>query len=417
MWRFHCFLVLISVTGKTLLFSQDTYTLKKSLQTARANNLALKAASANIGIAQADVITARLRPNPVLNNQSLQLTRPGNFAPNSGWNDGRNRQVWWQLTKPFRLPTARNSGIDLAQKQVAVSESVYSETERGLFQEVASRWVDVWASRIQFDLLQLARSNADSLASINQLRYRNKVITETDLARTELLAGQFAIQAQTARQHYQNQLLDLKRLLGVQGDIAIDTTDAFAILFPGSMDSLLRSALGTRPDVQATRYTIEAANVNMKLQKALAWPSPEFGVIYNPQNTIPYIGFYGTIQIPLFARNQGEIRKSSLLKAQSEQNLAASQLQVQTELTTAFQSYQTQRVNLEHFEPLLRQSEKILGSVKYAYLRGGTNMIDYLEAQRSWLDTQQNYYETLRAYRQSCVDLLYASGMILYLAP
>ncbi|MCP2835066.1 TolC family protein, partial [Salmonella enterica] len=70
-----------------------------------------------------------------------------------------------------------------------------------------------------------------------------------------------------------------------------------------------------------------------------------------------------------------------------------------------------------HFEPLLRQSEKILGSVKYAYLRGGTNMIDYLEAQRSWLDTQQNYYETLRAYRQSCVDLLYASGMILYLAP
>ena len=43
-------------------------------------------------------------------------------------------------------------------------------------------------------------------------------------------------------------------------------------------------------------------------------------------------------------------------------------------------------------------------------------IIDFLEAQRSWLDTQQQYYETLQLYRQSYIKLLYASGLINKLA-
>jgi len=124
------------------------------------------------------------------------------------------------------------------------------------------------------------------------------------------------------------------------------------------------------------------------------------------------MGVYGTIAIPLFSRNQGEIRKSEVAKQQAEQNLKATEIQIQSEILTAYRSYQTQNQNLQNFSQLLSQSESILNSVKYAYLRGGTTIIDFLEAQRSWLDTQQQYYGILQQYRQSYIDLLFASGQI-----
>lgn len=86
--------------------------------------------------------------------------------------------------------------------------------------------------------------------------------------------------------------------------------------------------------------------------------------------------------------------------------------QIQAEILTAYRTYQTQKQNVRNFNQLLSQSQSILNSVKYSYLRGGTTIIDFLEAQRSWLDTQHQYYDILQQYRQSYIDLLYTSGLI-----
>jgi cobalt-zinc-cadmium efflux system outer membrane protein len=100
------------------------------------------------------------------------------------------------------------------------------------------------------------------------------------------------------------------------------------------------------------------------------------------------------------------------LKQQSEQSLLAIKQQVRTALLNAYGAYQTQKSNLQNFTGLQQQAGNILTSVKYAYLRGSTNIVDYLEAQRSWLETQQQYFEALRLYRKASIDLLYASGLI-----
>ena len=94
----------------------------------------------------------------------------------------------------------------------------------------------------------------------------------------------------------------------------------------------------------------------------------------------------------------------------------SAQQQIQTELAIAYYTCKTQKENLVTYKNITKQSEEILNSVKYSYLRGGTTIIDFLEAQRSWLDTQQQYYETLQLYRQSYIKLLYASGLINKLA-
>jgi cobalt-zinc-cadmium efflux system outer membrane protein len=392
--------------------AQTKYSLQQALQTAKTNNPILKKEHLNVNIAETDIVTANLRPNPILNNQSLQLIKASKFPDNTSWANHLNRQVWWQVTKPFQMPELRKNKIDFANQNVILNQKAYTETERNLFQDVASKWLDVWSARKQLDILNIAKSNIDTLVNINKVRLKNQVITTTDLARTELLANQYTVQMKSADQNYKNEIINLKYLMGIQDDVSVDTTDNFQFAFPANVDDLLQQALQSRSDIQTLKSTIDVANANIKLQKSMALPVPELGAIFNPQNGAPYMGVYGTIAIPIFSRNQGEIRKSHVLKQQAEQDLLATQSLVQSEISTAYSSYQTQKQNLLNFTGLLTQSQTILNNVKYSYLRGGTTIIDFLEAQRSWLDTQQQYYETLQLYRQSYIKLLYASGII-----
>ncbi|TLV03030.1 TolC family protein [Dyadobacter luticola] len=404
--------LILLIWGCCTVRAQTVYTLGRALQTARANNPVLKTEQFNAEISQTDIVTAGLRPNPILNNQSLQLVQPSRFPENSSWYSGLNRQIWWQVTKPFQLPVQRQNKINYAEQNVRLTQKQYAETERQLFQTVAQKWLDVWAARKQLDLLNTAKSNIDSLAYINRLRLKNQVITTTDLARTELLVNQYAIQLKSANRDYLNEIANLKFLLGTADSVQVDTTDQFEYSFPQQMDSLLQQALQNRADIQTIKTSMDVAETNIKLQKSSALPTPELGLIYNPQNKVHYMGIYGTVEIPLFSRNQGEIKKSQIMKQQAEQDLKTTEGRIQSEIAVAYNTYQTQKINVQNFNQLLTQSQSILNSVKYSYLRGGTTIIDFLEAQRSWLDTQQQYYDQLQQYRQSYIDLLFTSGLI-----
>lgn len=403
--------------GATIsVVAQNTYTLQKALQTARENNPILKTEQLNIGISQTDITTAKLRPNPVLNNQSLQLLQPSSFPANTNWYNGQNRQVWWQLTKTFQIAGQRKNKIEVANKNVKLTEINFTEIQRNLYSEVANKWLEVWTTQKQLDIIETAKSNIDSLVITNQLRLKNQVITETDLLRTQLLASQYALQLKTVKQDLSNKQKELKFLLGVQDSVSIDVNDNFLFTNPSNIDSLLKQSLQYRSDIQTTKSLIDVSNSNIKLQKSLAYPQPELGLIWNPQNTIPYFGVFATIDLPFFSRNQGEIKKSLLLKEQAEQQLTTLQSKLQTEVSTAYASYQLQEQNTQKFTTILAQSQSILNNVKYSYLKGGTTIIDFLEAQRSWLETQQQYYDALHQYRQSYVQLLYATGLINQLA-
>jgi outer membrane protein, heavy metal efflux system len=398
----------------TSSFSQDILSLKEAIQTARANNPELKTFHYNIELAETDITTARLRPNLVLNNQTLQLVHQGDFRPNSERFNPYNRQVWWQVTKPIRLPSQKKYRIDLAQQNVLFERNNYAELERNLANDVSNQWLNTWILQTRLDLYREAQNNIDSLVKINTLRLKNLVITQTELLRTKVIAEQYQLQIRTLRQSYFNEMRRLKYLLGKTDSTSIDDKDVMEPI-PAerlSLDSLLSYGLAHRTDIQSAKSAISVTSSNIQFQKSLAYPVPELGVIWNPQNTVQYLGFFGTVQIPIFSRNQGEITKSSIARSQAEQSLKALQQNITTDITSAFQSYRTDQENLAKYQIILSQSETVLNSVRYAYLKGGTTIVDFLEAQRTWFDTRQLYYDALLTYRRSYVQLLFASGMI-----
>ena len=83
-----------------------------------------------------------------------------------------------------------------------------------------------------------------------------------------------------------------------------------------------------------------------------------------------------------------------------------------TEVQTALQSYLISKDAVAKYQGILQKSSDVLEAVKYAYRKGGTTIIDFLEAQRSWFDTQKMYYDAVFAYRRNYLQLLYNTGQI-----
>lgn len=396
--------------------AQEVYTLQEALKTAKAQNPMLKTEHYEIEFAKSDVLNAKLRLNPTLANESIQLMKRSEFANNTHWYDGQNREVFWHISKPFQWAGQRKNTIDVANKSLLFTKEEYANIEREVFLEVAQKWLEVWTTQKQLEIIQTAKNNIDSLTSVNQRRFENKSITQTDLFRTELLAKQYAIQLKTAFQEAKNLQKELGFLLGIQEGIQVDTAASFIFEIPESMDSLFLKSLEERSDIRSAKYLFDISESNVKLQKSLAIPQPELGVIFNPMNAIPYMGISFSIDIPFFDRNQGERKKSFQLQEQAQSRLLNVQKQIETEIAIAHANYTLQQENIVQFQELLLQSETILENVKQAYLLGGTTIIDFLEAQRSWLEIQQEHYETQQAYYESHVQLLYATGLINQLA-
>lgn len=416
MQKKYIYFLLLNFLFSGSIFSQTQFTLQKALQTARENNPVLRTEKFNVGIAKSDVTTAKLRPNPVMGLNYISTIRKQDYVENTGLFNSANTQTSLQLGKTFQVSGQRKNAVDFAEKMTAASEKNYNETERNLYLEVANKWIEVWSAQKKLSLIQTAKSNIDSLVNINQYRYAKQVITQIDLHRTELLSKQYALKTKTAQQEIINKQKELKFLLGAKEDVNAGISDDFLYQIPSDIDSLIGQSLNNRSDILSSKLTIEVAASNIRLQKSLAMPSPELGIVYNPQNTIPYIGAYATFELPLYSRNQGERQKAVLLKQQAEQQLNTIQSQIETEVATAYADYQLQKQTLENFKSINLQAQTILYNVKYAYLRGGTTMIDFLEAQRSWLETQDQYYDALQQYKQSNIQLLYATGLINQLA-
>ncbi|WP_229363334.1 TolC family protein [Flectobacillus sp. BAB-3569] len=414
MKRIKIVLLLSLVVGKG--YAQNVISLTQALKTATEQNPYMKVGALGVDVSKADIVSAKLRPNPILNNQSLQALTPSQLTNNPKLLTGESMQTWWQLTKEFQLSGQRKNRIDYANQNVKLAEKEYAEFQRGLYTDVAFKWVEAWNTRKQIDLLKTAVNNIDTLVTINSYRFKKQIITETELYRTQLIAKQYKIQISELNQELRQQLNELQLMIGAKENVSISISADLGVDSFLKVDSLLADAYASRTDLQYYQTRKGAMESNIKLQQSLAFPRTEAGFIYNPQNTLPYFGIYATVELPFFDRNQGEIKKAKVQREQALTQIEAVQNTIRTEVQNASLQRETNQNNLKSYALITEQADQILKNVRYSYSIGGTTIIDFLEAQRSWLETQQQYTNLLHKYHQSQIQLLSVTGLINKLA-
>lgn len=400
-----------------LSFSQEKLSLLDAIQLAKSQNPYSKVYEYNLEAQKADKLTAEARPNLLFNQQSIFLTNKNYLdAIRSNQTLGISpygSQLWFQLTKQFQVNDKRAKKIDLQQKEIDYSQIDIRRFKNDVVYAASINWLEAWHAKINLHILIEAKDNIDSLLTINKIRLKNQAITALELSRNKLISDQFGTQINFAKQDYQTKLKKLSFLIGLPSIEAIDTNASFFIKdFPDSLNGLVNVAYNERADLQANISLSKVSSSNIELQKSIAIPNPEAGVVFNPQNTLPYFGWYFQMPIAVFDKNKGNIQRAKIEHEQNLEQIAFTKKQIAIELSYYLQEYETNKANSENYRLILEDADNILKNVRFSYLRGGTTIVDYLLAQQKWLETQKDYYNSLYLYRMSYLSILNAIGIL-----
>ncbi|HLV95921.1 MAG TPA: TolC family protein [Candidatus Acidoferrales bacterium] len=386
--------------------------LDQAIQLALQHNHNLLAARTTIQQSEAEETTANLRPNPVLvtDAQFLPFFQPSQFSADYIDNTA---QFDLGIGYLFERGKKRQHRLQAAKDVTAVTRSVVADNERTLTFQAASQFVNVQLAESTLQFAQDDLKSFQNTVDISQTRYKAGDISEDDYLKIKLQLLQFQTDVSQAQLAKAQGLSDLRQLLGYESVPAdYDVTGDFEYQpLKVNLEDLEAKALQLRPDFRAARQGVTAANSQYQLQKAIGKRDVTAQINYTHLSALNTASLFGSIQIPIFDRNQGEIARAHYAIAQAQEQQQAAQNQTLTDVRDAYEGLQSNDKILTLFRSgYLNEAKEDRDISEYAYRRGAASLLDYLDAERSYRATQLAYRQSLASYLLSFEQLREAVG-------
>ena len=385
---------------------QAPLTIDAAVREAMDHNLTLLAERFNVTVAEASLVTASLRPNPVF---TANLMVPQRALVDAGITP--TEQVV-RTDVVFERGGKRERRMDTARLAQSVAELQVLNTTRALILDVASAFTDVQLAELNVALARENLAALDNIVRVNTVRVRTGDLARVELSRSNLEALQFqneVLQRQTRLRIARNHLSTLLGR-GPDGDALRVTGDLRRDLEPIRYDELYRQALARRPDVRAARTDQARSVSDLRLQLANGRVDYTVGGEYHRQEGAAIhgnsFGVYFSAPLPLFNRNQGEIARARIVTQQTETRVHVVEMDVSRDAANAFAEYSTAREVLETIErQMLAQAREVRSTTEYAYRRGEASLIEFLDAVRAFNQTMESYNEARAQYARSLYTL------------
>jgi cobalt-zinc-cadmium efflux system outer membrane protein len=156
---------------------------------------------------------------------------------------------------------------------------------------------------------------------------------------------------------------------------------------------------------------INAANSQYELAKANGKQDPTISANYSHTGGISAATWSFSIPLAIFDRNQGNIAQTRIAIRQAEEQKKGANGQVLTDVRDAYEGLQeaAQIAQLlkNTYLDMARRSRDIS---EYAYRRGAIALLDFLNAERTYRQTELAYRQAVAAYLASLEQLRQAVG-------
>lgn len=387
-------------------------TLDQAIQLGIEHNHALKAAQSTILESQAQEITANLRPNLVLSGdtQFLPFFNPSNFNSDYITN---NAQFDLGLGYLFERGRKRQHRLQAAKDQTAVTKSQVEDNERSLTFLIASDFINVQLAESTLDLAQQDLKSFQDTVNISAARYKAGDISEGDYLKIELQLLQFQSDVSQARLAKVQALVTLRQSLGYESvpddyDVAGDF-DYVPVTM--KLEDLQSRALQNRPDLRAAIQGVTAAKSQYELAKANGKRDVSATIDYTHTGAVNSASIFGSIELPIFDRNQGEIARTQYAIGQAQELQLAADDQVMSDVLNAYEGVRTNNEVVQLYRSgYLDQAKESRDISQYAYKRGAASLLDFLDAERSYRATELAYRQSLASYLTAVEQLREAVG-------
>lgn len=415
-----------------LLFAAEpaSVTEDEAVAAALAHSRDLIAAKLQVDAAQVDRAAAGILPNPVLSYQLANLVvgrgndQLGGAAPGPG-TAGLNPGFFDQPVQTFTVSQVidiwfkRSKRVDAAERSVEATQLLVEQAVREVSAAVKGAYADALRAQEERLLAIEAREHYDDTVRLSASRLKVGDISETDYKKIELELLRYkndelqsALAAELARQR-------LAALMVLPpGQVPQELKPTVTQLDqPLDPKGLYDRALKSRPDFLAADKGVERAQAMVSSQQREAYPDVSLFVGYtrdsftvsgdNP-NTLA-VGL--SLPLPLFDRNQGGVGHARVDLRAAENDRDRLKLQIEYDVVDAVRRVEVSKVQLKLLtDDVAPRAAQALRVAEKSYQAGAINLLELLEAQRTYVEVRRSTVASTYQFRQAAIDLVHAVG-------
>ena len=386
-------------------------------------NWDLLAAKCGIDAAQAQVIVAREFPNPTASLSTFKLgdRESGTASGNGLWE--RNYDTLAAIGQLIEIGGKRRARQAAARAGVAGARAAFLDARRLLDQGVTKVYIAAVLAGENARILSESAGYLRREADLAEVRLKAGAISESDEQQIEISAEQFELQARSSSAAAVQARIAVEVLMGVKeprgdwtpADSLVQLTQH--VVSPSQGITCLKPE-AARPDVLVADANLRSSIANLRLQKAYRIPDPTLtlGAEHNPPGGGPPVDTLNigvSFPLPLWNRNGGNIKAAEAARDQAEIALRKAESQAMADIATAESEYDEASHRWQRYrDETVPKSAMVRDSVAFAYEKGGSSLVDLLEAERTDNDVRLAAAQSQADAATAAANLVAASAVV-----
>ena len=416
-----CTITIFSLVGLSSLkaqFSSDT--LRMSLKDIEKrfldSNLLLLASHYNVDANKALIEQAKLWDNPVL------VTDQNIYSNDRFFEHGKEAsteqplgQYFIQIQQLIKTAGKRGKLINLSTTNAKITEWQLNDVLRNLKYQLRQSYYNLCQQ------LEVKKLSESQLQQLNKLLFAQEAqvkagnIAEKDYLRIKAIVLALEQDITDINKNLVDINADLKNLLQIKASVFIKPTDNLQFEMGNlvSVKELIDTAFQVNPYYQLQKTQVLYQQQNLIYQKALKTPDITLGPEYdhNSNYTPKYVGLSISIPLPIFNKNQGNIKSASFAVKQQEALAQNSETELHNNVVNAFDKL---KLNIQQNSALQKEFyskyKNMFQNMLSSYQQKQLNLLEFLDFYNAYSDAQLRQIQQQLNLQLSKEELNYQIG-------
>lgn len=381
------------------------------------HNLQLKTVQLEVDAAEGQLAQARKYENP-----EVQLMHNIQNPLNRRWFDvGYDGETDIQISQPIAIGGQYKNKVKRAKASLNATQAGYQAEMMNVRWEARTSFIDLYNAQQKLKVYDKEIASVEKIHKAFDEQAAKGNVSKMETFRIAAMLNQLRgekMELMLQENHIQK---DLRLLLNLKDEAEMEAEMDENAAICGVAELLAKmqgekySLLQNHPEMVQAKYLEESAQHAIRVEKSEALPRISLNGEWDKNGSIGHNFFAvgATVSLPLWNRNQGNIRSAKAQYAQA----AIERQQRKKELQASFRlHYQATLQNLNRVEEQKQQLsagiEQLLSAAEEQFLKRNISVIEFVDLYSSYRDTQFMLQDAKSQLLKSCEELKKYTGFV-----
>jgi cobalt-zinc-cadmium efflux system outer membrane protein len=362
------------------------------------NHPALTRATAQVRAMRGQWLQEGLYPNPRIGYEGAEIGNENSAGMQGGF-------VGQEFVTGGKLRLSRA----VAAQEIREAEQQFEAERLRVLNNVRVRFYDMLIAQRAVDLAMELNTIGSQSADTAEKLYNAQQTAFNDVLQARIEWNNAKIVLQNARNEYMAAWQRLAAAVGVpdltpralEGDVTVERPEI-------AWQEALERILAQSPELGAAQARVDRGR--WAVERARAEPIPNLDLMttvqYDTASRDPFASVLLGMPLPIWNRNQGGIMRAQGEFAAARAEVPQIELDLTNRLALIYSRYATARYQVEQYtKQILPDAKASLDVVTKGYQQGAFGFLDLLTSQRTYVQTNIMYLESLRQLRSTEVAI------------